>query len=146
MAEVTEEIVQKAFDIARTAHKVQVDKARAPYILHPIAVAERLDSNLEKVVAYLHDVIEDTEYTFDDLRTEGIPEEAIQVLKVLTHDKLEPYSDYISRIKMNPTATKVKLEDLRHNSQLDRLPNITAEDVQRVMKYKAAIRTLKNEL
>ena len=109
----------KAMDLAYAAHHGQRDKSGAPYIFHPIHLAEQMDEELSCCAALLHDVAEDTDVTLEDLARE-FPEEVIRVLKLLTHEKGTDYFDYVRAIKANPIAVKVKLADLRHNSDQTR--------------------------
>ena len=104
-----------AMRIAYNAHHGVLDKSGAPYIFHPYEVASRMDDEVSTAVALLHDVVEDTEMTFDDLKDQGIPDEVIEPLRCLTHDPAVPYMDYIYKIAENPVAIKVKLSDLKHN-------------------------------
>ena len=138
--------VRKAFDIAKNAHKGQVDKSHVEYIFHPMTVAFQCsDNDSAVIVALLHDVVEDTDLTFDDLQ-EKVPltDEELQALKLLTHDEKTPYFDYVKKIKSNELAAKVKLADLKHNSDLSRIPEKlrTEKDFKRVEKYKTAIKIL----
>ncbi len=133
------ELTDKALEIAQKAHEGQVDKAGRPYIEHPIHVAESMETEEEVCVALLHDVIEDTNLTLADIEKEGFPDEVIKALELLTHDDDVPYLDYVRAIAYNPIAKKVKLADLRHNSDLTRLPSITKRDEWRVEKYQQAI-------
>lgn len=135
-------LTRKAFEIASKAHAGQVDKAGIPYIEHPLHVAKAMNTENEVCTALLHDVIEDTDYTFDDLRIEGFSEEVIEALRLLTHKPGDTYMDYICAIKSNPLATKVKIADLYHNSDLTRLPNVTQADGKRVKKYAEALALL----
>lgn len=128
--------------IAIQAHESQVDKAGKPYIDHPAAVAAGVSDDVAKAVAWLHDVVEDTSITFDDLRAAGIASEVIDHLRLLTHDKSVPYMEYIAALKGDPVAREVKLADLRHNSDLSRLNVITAKDRERLAKYQQAIEVL----
>lgn len=114
-----------AQSIAAAAHKGQVDKAGKPYIEHPAHVAASVQGDVAKAVAWLHDVVEDTPLTFADLRERGVAPEVIEALKLLTHDESVPYLEYVRSLKPNPLARAVKLADLRHNSDLSRLPCIT---------------------
>lgn len=136
-------IVMRAFEIASDAHKYQVDKAGAPYILHPLAVASKVTTADEFVTALLHDVLEDSHYTANDLRIAEIPEHIISALQLLTRDPNVPYMDYIKSIKVNDLARIVKLADLEHNSDITRLPTITSADRERLLKYQEAIKYLK---
>lgn len=136
-------LTRKAMKVSYEAHKNQVDRAGVPYIFHPIHVAEQMDTEIECVVALLHDVVEDTEITLEELQKE-FPNEVIAVLKLLTHDKNEDYMKYIKKIKMNPVARKVKVADILHNSDETRLDSITEEDIIRRNKYKKALEFLEN--
>ena len=131
-------MIGTALEIAWDAHKGQTDKAGNPYIRHPMTVASSMDTEEEIAAALLHDVVEDSEYTFKDLKERGIPETVLEALRLLTHDPEEDYFSYVRKIRANPIATKVKLADLEHNSRLDRLPEITEKDLQRLEKYKKA--------
>lgn len=108
-----------AWEIAQKAHKGQVDLDGNDAIMHPYLVGFAGNNTLEQCVGYLHDVVEDTDYTFDDLLHMGVASEIVEVLRILTHDKSIPYMDYIRNIKEsgNATALQVKLNDLRHNLQ-----------------------------
>ena len=131
-----------AYMIANKAHKGQVDKAGKPYILHPLHVMKRVSTENEKIVALLHDVIEDTDCTMEDLRKAGFSETVLEALSLMTHDKAVPYMDYVAKIKENPIARAVKIADLYHNMDLTRIPNPTEKDYERLEKYKAALRYL----
>ena len=135
--------VEKAIQIALTAHAGQVDKAGKPYILHPIAVASMQDTEEGFIVGMLHDVVEDTYVTLPDLLNQGFSHEIVEAVELLTHAKDEDYMTYVKRIKGNKLATKVKLADLKHNSDLSRLPVVREKDIRRVeVKYKPAIEFL----
>ncbi len=127
--------------IAFNAHHRQYDKSGVPYIYHPIHLAEQMDTEAECIVALLHDVAEDTDITFEELEKQ-FSAEVIEALKLLTHDESVPYMDYIKKIKPNPIARKVKLADLRHNSDKTRLEKMTAKDRKRNEKYAKAIEFL----
>jgi len=135
-------LTQKAMQVAYNSHETQTDKSYLPYILHPLHVAEQMDDEYSTCVALLHDVLEDTDVTLSDLRELGFPEEVIEAVSLLTHDKSVPYMDYIHEIKKNPLATKVKIADLKHNSDLSRLLHINEKDYQRVKKYEKALQLL----
>ncbi len=135
---------KKAINIAYNAHMGQIDKFGIPYIFHPMHLAEQMDSEEECIVAILHDVVEDTEITFDQLE-EDFSETVIEALKLLTHDKSVPYNDYIKNLKNNHIAKKVKLADLKHNSDTSRLEYITQKDIIRLKKYKNALKILLEE-
>lgn len=133
---------KKALKLCFEAHKDQVDKSGLPYVFHPFHLAEQMTDEVTTIVALLHDVIEDTAYTLDDLRSMGFPVEELNALALLTHDKNVPYMDYVSRIKKNPIAKAVKLADLRHNSDLSRLDTPDNKALERVQKYRNAIALL----
>ena len=139
----TFDCVAKAKEIAEHVHAGQVDKAGKPYIGHPAAVAGFVDGEEEKAVAWLHDVVEDTETTLDDLRGYGFSDEIVEAVDCVTRRKGEDRSDYLARVKSNPLATVVKLADLRHNSDLSRLENPGQKDFERRNKYFKEIEYLK---
>ena len=134
-----------AMKICFAAHKNQVDKNGIPYIFHPIHLAEQMMTEDEICTALLHDVVEDSEYTIEDLKASGFNENILSALRLLTHDKSVPYMDYIAEIKTNPLAKKVKLADLAHNSDLNRLDKVTEKDLKRAEKYKKAQEILSEE-
>lgn len=138
------ELTKKAILIAYKAHKDQLDKSGMPYILHPFHLAEQMKDEKTTIIALLHDTIEDTDVTFDDLLKEGFGEDIIASLKLLTHEKSVPYMEYVKKIKSDKDATEVKKADLKHNSDLSRLSTITEKDLQRVEKYKKALEILEN--
>ena len=139
-------LTKKALKISFNAHKDQVDKTGVPYVFHPFHLAEQMDDEASTCVALLHDVVEDTDYTFDDLRNEGFPKEIIDAIKLLTHDPSVPYLDYINKIKENVISTKVKLADLKHNSDLSRL-NLSVDKIPPKLElYLQAIKILKGEI
>ena len=133
------EVLTAALQIAMKAHAGQVDRAGKPYILHPLTVASMTATGDEFVAALLHDVLEDSSYTMGDLEAAGIPDHILEALALLTHDTDEPYMAYVERIKSNPLARAVKLADLKHNSDLSRLPVVTERDRYRAEKYKKAM-------
>lgn len=139
---ITTNILKKAIQIATTAHAGQTDKGGNPYISHPMRLMENVESVEEKIVAVLHDVVEDTEVTFADLEKEGVPQVCIDALKLLTHEKDVPYMDYVKSISSNEIATSVKIADLKDNSDLSRLESITDKDIARVEKYTKALSIL----
>ena len=138
-------LYQQALAIAKDAHKGQVDKAGVNYIQHPLFVASLVEGELAKTVALLHDVVEDSDWTLEDLHKEGLPEEVVQAVGILTKKRNENYEEYILRVKQNPLARQVKLADLKHNSDLSRLANVTDRDRKRVEKYQKAILFLSEE-
>ena len=136
-------LTKKALCLCFEAHRDQKDKSGMPYVFHPFHLAEQMDDEISTVCALLHDVVEDTEYTLDDLRNMGFPEEVIQVLSLLTHDESVPYMDYVMEISKNEIAKKVKLCDLAHNSDMTRLDTVDERAISRAEKYKKAILLLK---
>ena len=135
-------LVKRAILLASDAHRGQYDKGGLPYITHPLHVADQMKTEDECVVALLHDVMEDTGLTEFNLKEWGISDRQIAALKLLCHDESVPYLEYIQRIRIDPIATAVKIEDLKHNSDLTRLNSIPQVDLERVQKYKEALRIL----
>jgi len=138
-------LTKRAILFAFDAHRGQYDKSGLPYITHPLHVAESMESEDECVVALLHDVLEDTDITIEDLIQIGISDRQIAALKLLCHDDSVPYLEYVQAIRADPIARKVKLADMHHNSDLTRLNMVTAQDTERVEKYKKAIDMLSKE-
>lgn len=132
----------KAFIVAIKAHQGQKDKGGKPYILHPIRVALNVKGKDERIVALLHDVIEDTNYTIDNL--DFLTKEQKDALLLLTHDKSVPYMEYIRKVKKNKIASKVKLADLEQNMNLKRLKTVSDKDLKRLEKYTRAKEILLN--
>lgn len=135
-------MLQKAITIAVEAHKNQTDRYQAPYIMHVMRVMMRGKTEDEKICGILHDVVEDTEWTFEDLKREGFSDAIIDVLRCLTKGEQEPYDDYISRVKTNKLAIAVKLNDLEDNMDVRRLPHMEPKDVDRFNKYLKAYQQL----
>jgi len=141
------DLTKKAMRIAFDAHKDQVDKAGLPYIFHPYHIAEQMTDEVSVCVALLHDVVEDTSLTFEDLFEQGIPEGIIKTLRILTHDNSVSYMDYIQKIKNSGdrVAVIVKLADLYHNSDIARTDHTDEKTIARNDKYKKAIKILSEE-
>lgn len=137
-------MTKKALCIAYKAHEGQVDKTGVPYIFHPFHLAESMTDENSTIVALLHDVIEDTDWTIDDLKKEGFNEDILTALKLMTHNPAEPYMDYISRLSTCPVARQVKLADLYHNSDQTRVENPDEKMLKRWEKYDRAIQLLKS--
>lgn len=131
-------MLNKAIEIAASAHTGQVDKAGEPYILHPLRVMLSRDNELERICAVLHDVVEDSNITFDDLRKKGFSEDVIEVLVCLTKSNGESYDEFIDRVLENEAACRVKLADIHDNMDLTRIKNPTKKDLARIRKYKEA--------
>ena len=141
------ELTNKAMKIAYAAHQGQVDYNGIPYIFHPIHLAEAMDDESSCCAALLHDVVEDTAVTMEDLAKE-FPEEVIAVLRLLTHEEGVPYFDYVRKIKANPIAVKIKLADIAHNSDQTRCVGSDLTEEQLTYwrdKYSKARAILKEE-
>jgi len=139
------EMTKKALKLCFEAHKDQVDKSGMPYVFHPFHLAEQMETEDTVITALLHDVVEDTDYTIDDLIEMGFSDNVISALKLLTHAPGIPYMDYVKKIKENPVAKAVKLKDLAHNSDLTRLDYVDDKARKRVKKYQRAIALLNGE-
>ena len=124
----------KAFSVASKAHKGQKDKAGRAYILHPVNVALRTKGIKRKTVALLHDIVEDTNITLDDLKKLGFDNEIVNAVAAITKKSGEKYENYLKRVKNNEIAKDVKIADLQHNSNLNRLKEITPKDIARKKK------------
>ena len=135
--------LEDAILLAAEAHRGQTEKAGHPYILHPLRVMFRLESETDRIVGVLHDVIEDTRYTLQDLRAMGYPEPLLQALDCLTRRETETYEEFITRLRINPVARRVKLADLEDNMDVRRLPALTEKDAERLKKYLNAWTLLK---
>lgn len=131
-------MLDKAIQCAVKAHAGQKDKAGAPYILHPLRIMMKMDSQAGMIAAMLHDVVEDSSVTLADLRAEGFSEEVIAAVDHLTRREGEAYEIFINRLRHNPLAVKVKLADLEDNMDIRRIENVTGRDIERIQKYQAA--------
>lgn len=137
------ELLNRAIAIAERAHAAQFDKMGAPYLLHVMRVMLRGQTDDEKICGVLHDVIEDTPITFDDLKKEGFPDHILAALICLTKTSdAENYDDFIARVKTNPLAVRVKLNDLEDNMDIRRLASIGEKEAARLNKYLKAYREL----
>lgn len=136
------ELTKKALRLCFEAHKDQLDKSGLPYVFHPFHLAEQMDTEETVCVALLHDVVEDTDYTLEDLIAMGFPKPVTDALALMTHDENVPYLDYVAKMKDNPVARQVKLADLKHNSDLTRLDRIDEKALERVEKYRKAMELL----
>jgi (p)ppGpp synthase/HD superfamily hydrolase len=149
--------LEKAIKIALEAHTGQVDKAGNPYILHPLRVMLSLDKEEERIVGVLHDVVEDCEgWTWEGLEGEGCSEEIIQALKSVSKtpeeeaeyqrlpagEKLDHYLQFIKRAKVNKIGREVKAADIKDNLDISRIDDITQKDINRLNRYKAALKLL----
>ena len=136
------EMTKKAIKLMFEKHKDQVDKSGMPYVFHPFHLAEQMDDEETTITALLHDIVEDTNTTFEDLRKLGFSDNVINALKLMTHDKNVDYFEYIKNISKNPIARKVKIKDLEHNMDTSRLDEVTDKDIERVKKYKKCYKYL----
>lgn len=132
------EMLTEAIIIATASHKDQVDKAGMPYILHCLHVMNNVDTIPEKIVAVLHDTIEDTETTLEMLLNLGFSIEILKAIDAITKKEGESYNSYLERVKENKLARNVKKADLKHNVDLTRLPKISKKDKDRAIKYQQA--------
>ena len=140
------EMLKKAIKIATEAHKGQLDKSGKDYIGHPLRVMEMGRTEEEKIVGVLHDVVEDTSWTFEALEAEGFSPEIIAALRCVTKlSENENYDDFIERVKKNPLAVAVKINDLSDNMDIRRLPYLSDKDVKRLKKYLKAYKKLIGE-
>ena len=128
-------LIALSTEIAIEAHEGHVDKAGAPYISHPLRVAAKMKSVASKAAAILHDVVEDSNFTFADLSARGIPEDVVIAIEHLTHRPGEPYGDYIIRAGENPISREAQIGDLEDNMDITRLPEIGSADIDRLNKY-----------
>ena len=138
------DLIEKSIEIALYAYKGLKDKAGNTYILHPLRIMAKVESIDEKCVAILHDVIEDSDYTAEDLLNEGMPTSVVDAVVALTKVKGEDYDSYMERIKRNLIATKIKCIDIEDNINILRLNSISDEDLERVAKYHNAGKSIKN--
>lgn len=130
-----------AIAITSVAFKDKTDKGGHPYILHCLHVMNKMkyyDDHELMSAAVMHDLIEDTSWTIDQLRSEGFSEKVLTIVDALTHKDGESYQDYITRIKQDPDAVKIKIQDLRHNSDILRIKGVRKKDIERIEKYHKA--------
>ena len=141
--------IEKAIQIAAKAHAGVKDKQGKPYIHHPLRVMMGVEGDAAQIVAVLHDVVEDTTVSIDDIRAEGFCEEVINALRLVTHPDGQPYSEYVIACRQNETARRVKLSDLHDNANLSRLlfrPDKIEGDAQRMQRYVLSYRFLSDEI
>lgn len=135
--------LERAIAIAATAHAGQVDKGGAPYILHPLKVMLRMTSLEQRIVAVLHDVVEDCGISLEDLSKEGFSEEVLSAIESVTKMPGESYEDFVERAAQKPIGRMVKLADLEENSDISRIASPSWEDLERIEKYRRAIARLR---
>ena len=134
--------LEDAIALAVEAHRGQTEKAGQPYVLHVLRVMFRCNTDAERIVAVLHDVVEDTGRSFDDLRKLGYSEEILAALDCVTKRPGESYEQFVERAAQNPVARRVKLADLEDNMDLRRLPSVGQKDLDRLDRYVRAWRRL----
>lgn len=139
----TSTLLEKALQIAIDVHIYQVDKAGRAYIFHPIRVSNKCSTDEERIVALLHDTIEDGYVTEYYLMLEGFPRNIVDAVLSVTRNKDESYEDFIKRSKLNPIGRQVKLHDLEDNMDITRLNELAESDIERLNKYLRAYRYLK---
>lgn len=137
-----QQLFEKAIMIATKAHAGQKDKAGAPYLLHVLRVMMSVEKMDERIVALLHDVVEDSETTIEELANEGFSKKILRAVELLTKTEHKTYEDYIQEIKRNELARVVKSADLKDNMNISRLKTLTENDKLRIKKYKAAYKFL----
>lgn len=138
-------LTRLAMQIAYRAHHGQVDKSQIPYIYHPIHLAEQMTDEYTTCVALLHDVVEDTEVTLEEL-AKVFPAEVVDAVGLMTHDPAVSYPEYVRHIKQNPLACQVKLADLKHNMDITRIDKPDEKALSRINdKYKKALQILQQE-
>jgi len=135
--------LEEAILLAVKAHAGQEDKVGAPYILHPLRIMCRLDTDEARMAAVLHDVVEDTSTTLDELRSMGFPDEVLRAVECLTKREGESYEEFIDRVLVDPIAIQVKIADLEDNMDVRRLPDVTEKDRVRLARYVQAWGRLK---
>jgi guanosine-3',5'-bis(diphosphate) 3'-pyrophosphohydrolase len=136
--------IEKAMQVALNAHNSQTDKAGEPYIKHPIRVMQSVESEEEKVVALLHDVVEDSTVSFEDLERR-FSDEIVDAVRGVTKKDDESYSDFIERAKENEISREVKKADIRDNLDASRLGELDEEDMKRMEKYRRSLEVLRDE-
>lgn len=137
--------VEDAVSIAARAHRGQKDKAGASYLLHPLRMMLRMDTEAAMMAAVLHDVVEDTEWTLERLREAGFSDEVLEAVDCLTHREGESYEQFVERVRANPIARQVKIADLEDNMNVRRINQLGPRDLERLEKYHRAWRVLTRE-
>ena len=137
--------LETAIGIAVDAHRGQKDRAGAPYILHPLRMMFRVQTDAERMAAVLHDVVEDTAWTLDDLRARGFPDQVVEAVDHLTRRPGESYEAFVERAAGHPVARRVKIADLEDNLDVRRIGNVGESDAERLNRYLRAWRRLTAE-
>lgn len=136
--------LEKALALALKAHAGQKDKAGQPYILHPLRVMLQMENTQTKIVALLHDVLEDSNITLQELKQAGFDPQILEAVDCLTRREQEDYFTYLERVAQNKLALSVKIADLKDNLDVTRLKEITPADQQRLNKYLKALTFLQD--
>lgn len=144
----TNTMLARAIALAAVAHQDQTDKAGRPYILHCIKVMHYLRSDDDELmaIAVLHDVVEDTATTYEDLRAQGLSERIVAGVRAMTKQRGQTPEEYLDQVLANPDAVRVKMADLRHNSDIRRLKGVTEKDIRRIEKYNRMYERLKQHV
>lgn len=138
-------MIWEALQIAYNAHHEQLDKGGNAYFLHPVFVALQMDTEEEKITGILHDVIEDTDITLEDLKRQGFSENVIAAVDAMTRRDGETYMEFIKRLSVNEIARRVKIQDIRNNMDLSRIPEPTKKDWDRMDVYMKALTYLEEK-
>ena len=139
-------MLDRAIELAKIAHDKQLDKGGHPYIDHPLRVMNNMETIEEKIVAVLHDAVEDSDLTLEDLRLAGFSEPIVEAIAAITKREGEKRKDYLNRVVDNPIALKVKIADMTDNADISRIPNPTDKDRERTRIYKKNIIKLQKQL
>jgi len=137
--------LEDAISLAAEAHRGQKDKANAPYILHPLRVMLRMETETDRIIAVLHDVVEDSGVTVRDPQKAGYSAEIVEAIKYLTRSKGEEYEQFIERVKGNTLAVKIKIADLEDNLNFERIKEPNEDDLRRYEKYRRALARLRKD-
>jgi (p)ppGpp synthase/HD superfamily hydrolase len=136
-------LVERAVEVALRAHAGQKGKDGTPYVLHPLRLMTRMGTDVERMAAVLHDAVEDSELTLEELRGMGFPDEVVRVVGLLTHEEGMGYEEYVRRLAGDAVARRIKLADLEDNSDIRRLNGLEEADVERLRKYHRAWQILR---
>ena len=145
MSVIYTELTKKAMCVAYNAHRNQVDGGGVPAVFHPLHVAEQMADEIETAAALLHDVVEDTAMTLEDLGRAGFPPAVLEAVRLLTRDRSLPYPAYIRALKANPTARRVKIAELLHNSDRTRLAALDSRAIARLDRCAEGLRLLEED-
>lgn len=139
-------MLNKAIALAKKAHEGQVDKGGNPYIGHPLRVMNQGENDEEKIVGVLHDAVEDSDLTLEDLKVAGFSDRIVEAVDAITKREEEKRKDYLRRVMDNPLALKVKIADMSDNADISRIPNLTDKDRERTRIYQKNILKLQKKL